>query len=58
MADTAADYQAEAVTLAQQTAEYQHATQTATLTGRIFMEAQRCVKPKNGTCGPRSLSNK
>lgn len=38
MTDTAADYQAEAVHLAQQTAEYQHATQTATLNGRIFRE--------------------
>ena len=52
-AATLAHYRAEAATLAKQTAEYRHTTQTATLTGRIFMEAQRCVKPRNGTCEAR-----
>ena len=41
MTDTAADYRAEAATLAKQTAEYQHATQTATLTGHIFREGTK-----------------
>ena len=52
MIDAAADLQTEAQALAHRTAEYKHATTTATIAGRIFTEAQRCVKPRNGTKKP------
>ena len=36
MTDAAADYQAEAATLAEQAAQYRHLTETTQLAGRVF----------------------